>query len=174
MKVKLFDGFNNVVLRTGDDSIDIGRLIVVWESSGWGGGDVVMLANSLDVGDASKDIWMFWATLLEFGEEGENVWVGSASSLEVCDEGDLCWMVRTTLYNFFILPDVEHYSNYYYWYMITRKMHYYFDSSYTFFDFDFINFCNVMLVLCVYFRYLSVKGLRASKWWNSAKKGKNW
>jgi len=36
MKVKLFDGFNNVVLRTGDDPTGVGRLVVVWASSGWG------------------------------------------------------------------------------------------------------------------------------------------
>ena len=36
MKLKLFDGFNNVVLRTGDDPTDVGRLVVVRASSGWG------------------------------------------------------------------------------------------------------------------------------------------
>jgi len=60
MKVKLFDGFNNVVLRTGDDPTDVGRLVVVWGAVGGGGGggvgDVVMLASSLDVGDAGEDI----------------------------------------------------------------------------------------------------------------------
>jgi len=43
---------------------------------GGGVGDVVMLASSLDVGDAIEDIWMFWATSMEFDEEGEDVWVG--------------------------------------------------------------------------------------------------
>lgn len=36
MKVKLFDGLNDVVLRTGDDPTAVGRLIFVWASSGWG------------------------------------------------------------------------------------------------------------------------------------------
>jgi len=56
------------------------------------------------------------------------------------------------------------------WPLITYKMYYYFSSSYTFFDLDFIDFCNVMLVLCVYFRYMLIKNLCASKWWNSAEK----
>ena len=56
--------------------------------------------------------------------------------------------------------------------LITCKMHYYFSSTYTFFDLDFIDFCNVMLVLCVYFRYLLIKSLCVSKWWNSVKKEK--
>jgi len=30
MKVELFDGFNNVVLRTGDDPTGVGRLVVVF------------------------------------------------------------------------------------------------------------------------------------------------
>jgi len=47
--------------------------------------------------------------------------------------------------------------------VITCKMHYYFSSTYTFSDLDFIDFCNIMLVLCVYFRYLSVKVRRVSK-----------
>jgi len=56
------------------------------------------------------------------------------------------------------------------WYNTENAL--YFDSTYAFFDFDFIDFCNVMLVLCVYFRYLSVKGRRASKLWNIVKKGR--
>jgi len=51
-------------------------------------------------------------------------------------------------------------------------MHYYFSTTYIFVDLNFIDFCNVMLVLCVYFRYLSVKCRRASKLWNKVKKGK--
>jgi len=47
--------------------------------------------------------------------------------------------------------------------LITRKMQYYFSLTYTFFYLDFIDLCNVMLGLCVYFRYLSVKGRRESK-----------
>jgi len=54
--------------------------------------------------------------------------------------------------------------------MQTIQMHYYFSLTYTFFDLDFIDFFNIMLVLCVYFRYLSVKSLRTSKWWNSTKR----
>jgi len=46
--------------------------------------------------------------------------------------------------------------------LITRKMQYYFSSTFTFFDLDFIDFCNVMLVLCVYFTYLLIKGPCAS------------
>jgi len=56
--------------------------------------------------------------------------------------------------------------------MITRKIHYYFSSTYTCFDLGFINFCNVMLVLCVYFRYLLIKGPCASKWWKIGEKRK--
>lgn len=60
MKVKLFDGRNDVVLRTGDDPTVVGRLIFVWESSGCGGGggvgDVVMWDSSLDIRDGGKDI----------------------------------------------------------------------------------------------------------------------
>jgi len=76
MKVKLFDGFNNVVLRMGDYATNVGWLVFVWASGGGGVGDVVMWVNSLDVGDVGEDIWMLWATALEFGEEGEDVWVG--------------------------------------------------------------------------------------------------
>jgi len=51
------------------------------------------------------------------------------------------------------------------WLLITCKIHYYLSSTYTCFDLGFIDFCNVMLVLCVYFRYLLINGPCASKWW---------
>jgi hypothetical protein len=54
--------------------------------------------------------------------------------------------------------------------MITRKIHYYFSSTYTCFDLDFIDFCNVILVLRVYFRYLSIKSPCAFKWWKKTVK----
>lgn len=56
--------------------------------------------------------------------------------------------------------------------MITLKMYYYSDSTYTYFDLDFLDVCNVMLVFCVYFRYLLTKGPYASKWWKAVKKRK--
>jgi len=94
MKVKLFDGFNNVVLRTGDYPTEVGWLVLCGRAVGGGGGggvsDVVMWANSFYVRDVGEGIWIFWAISLEFGEKGEDVWVGWSSSLEVCEEGDCC------------------------------------------------------------------------------------
>ena len=77
MKVKLFDGFNNVVLRTGDDPTGIGRLVVVWASSGWGRwwrrwrcSDVGQFIGCWRRGRGYLNVW---ATSMEFGEEGEDV-----------------------------------------------------------------------------------------------------
>jgi len=53
MKVKLFDGFNNIVLMIPPTLVDwllCGR--AVGGGGGGGVGDVVMLADSLDIGDA--------------------------------------------------------------------------------------------------------------------------
>lgn len=58
--------------------------------------------------------------------------------------------------------------------LITCKMHYFIRSIYTCFSVDFIDFCSVILVLYVHFRYLAIGDLYALKWWKNTKNGKKY